>query len=1007
MLIPHTAMASDTQNHWAKDIIAEVRSCGIMAGTPDGFLPDNTITRAEFVTAVINAIGAEAKSGTSFSDVPLSQYYAPYIKSALELGIVGGFGDGTFRPENAITREEAVVILSKAFGYLSGYYLGIGYLDYEDITEGARGAFGYALKEKIISGYPDNTLRPKSNLTRAEGASLILRSKRTEPTSLGFVLGYPKLQDKGTYANMGVEISTNIPASVYYMLADGDESATPAPIAVNKLLVQTDKANTPKSADISGEIGKTYTLFLVAVAPDGRRSNVVRLENITPCPYTKGDGSISAPYSISSAYELDMMRYFPDKAFRLDADIALSGQWEPIEEFYGNFDGNGHRIEGLYVDTDKRYAGLFAKILKGEVKNLTVGGEVLAKANAGILAGELLDAKADSCVVYGRVKTASGNAGGLFGESAGRITNCLSAVYLVEADSFAGGISGQNYGIIESSVSATHTVMANMYAGGIAAVNTLGGRIERCVSANINVYDMIIDNCGRITANRKDGILKDNYAYEGMLTSSESGVNELGNNNGADISWEAIISKEALIQALGCDEARWEGGSKKEEYLIPHPTGALAPKLTKGVCEYAPLRISRASELLQMISNPDRHYMLVCDLTFTQNLSWTPVADTLSPDEGFSGTLDGNGHTIYGLDIKRSQNGLCGLIGMLSGGTVRDLTLSDITLTGGDIIGAVASISYGNIINCRVENMTIRPEEADAYIGGICGYNYQNVINCHAKGDITSRVKNVVAGGICAHNEGFIYGVSFSGDITTLAEQEFSESVTGGICGYNANGMIYNADATARLSLRAGTIYAGGCVAIQNGGEIYMCATDGFINASSEKNTAVSYAGGVCGLASGGILMHNYSRSDIIQYTPRSFAGGICGYNEGAVVQNAYSRSALIQEKPHIAKVELGFAGGICGYNDGGVIASTVALNREISSYGTTARVCASGTGDSIYDNFTIPYKITFEGEGTFAGELIDQGMLCYEFFTLPIAEGGRLGWSENVWQDGGAYPVF
>ncbi len=833
----------------------------------------------------------------------------------------------------------------------------------------------------------------------------IIKEMNRVQVTPSFVAGYPRLQDKTKYGEIGIEISTNIPATVYYMLSANDTDGVPAPLAVNNRLVQTETARKAVKCNISGEIGEVYTIFLVAQTPDGRRSNVVKLENVTPCPYPEGDGSVSSPYAIHTADQLDFVRYFPNKAFILKNDIRLSGEWEPISEFYGKFDGNGHRIEGLYIDTDKKYAGLFGKIVKGEVKNLSVEGTVRAKSNVGIFAGELLDAKVTSCVAEGTVEALSGNAGGFFGESAGRITNCLSSVYIVEADSFAGGICGQNYGIIENSISAVHTVMANMYAGGVASVNQSGGRIERCVAVNINVYDVIMDNCGRITANKQDGECNGNYAYADMRTNAQSGVYEHLGNNGADIGWEEIISRDALCEIVGLDPTLWEGGSKSEEYLIPHPSGATAPRLTKGVCEYAPLRISRATELLQVIENTDMHYLLVSDIVFTPNLTWTPAGDTLSEEEGFSGTFDGNGHTIYGLNIKRSENGLCGMFGMISGGSVRDLTLSDITLTGGDVIGAVSAISYGDIIGCRVENMTVKTEEAGAYIGGICGYNYKNVLDCHTEGNINSDVKNVVVGGICAHNEGFVYIASFSGNITTIREMGICESVAGGICGYNAGGMIYNATAKANFSQKAGIVYTGGVCAIQNGGEIYMCSADGFINSNSIDGTSVSYVGGVCALASGGILMHTYSTADIIQYAPRSYAGGICAYNEGAVVQNGYSTSSVLQEMPSNAQTGTAYAGGVCGYNDGGILASLVALNKKIYSFGTTGRICATGNGDSIYDNYTIPYPITQEGETTFGGEVIAEA--SYDFFTKPIAEGGKLGWAKEVWQDGGKYPVF
>ncbi len=1000
-------LAENLENHWAATEIESIQEQGIMIGTGDGFEPDRTITRAEFVCAVVRAIKAEPSVGaSSFGDVAEGKYYTPYINKAAELGLVSGFGDGTFRPESLITREEAVIVLSRAYGYLSGYSFGKGFSDYADISESAKAAISYALKEKVIVGYDDNTLRPKGNLTRAEAACLILRSQKIEKTALGFVIGYPKIDEKGAYAKIRIEVRTNMPCTVYYVLNDSEMTGIPAGVAVNNFLTQT-SANTTVECEIDGEIGQMYNLSLMAVAPDGRRSNIVQIEKVMPCPYTDGDGTKENPYAISNAKQLDYVRYFSDKAFVLQNNIKLSGEWEPISEFYGYFDGNGYKIEGLYVNTDERYAGLFGKIVKGEIKNLSVDGNVTARANAGIFAGELLDAKVTSCVASGRVTALTNNAGGFFGESAGRIENSLSSVYIVEANSFAGGLVGQNYGIIKDSLSAAHTVTANIYAGGIASVNLSGGRIENSVAANIYVYDMMLNNCGRVAANRDGSTAKGNYAYSDMRTNSEDAVNEHDNNNGADIAWEELINRDRLCKKLGWNTELWAGGSKAEQYLIPYPSAAKQPQLAAGVCEYSPVRISRAAELYAMVNNPDMHYLLTCDITFESYHEWTPIGDTLSQDEGFSGTFDGDGHTIYGLTVARSENGLCGLFGMISGGEVRNLKLADVNLVGGNIIASIAAVNNGNIKNCTIEGLGAKAVEADAYIGGVCGYNYATVQNCIVTGDIMSDTRNVVIGGIVAHNEGFVDNVSFQGSITTTRNSGISESVAGGVCGYNAGGMIYNAYAKPRMNQKAAVVYAGGVCAIQNGGELYKCSSSGGINCNSYDSTAVSYAGSICGLASGGIMMHAYSTCDITQYTPRCYAGGLCGFNEGAVIQNGYSQSNLYQNTPSIAEKKISYAGGICGYNEGGIIASTVAVNKTISSDGVTGRICAAGTEDSIYGNFATKMSTSSNGEGAFGGEEVLEKDLDYEFFTKPIAEGGRLGWSQDIWVDSGSLPLF
>lgn len=992
--------AVDTENHWARVYINELERDGIMSGNGELFLPDNDISRAEFVVAVVRALGAEVRNGnSSFSDIKKDSFYAPYIACAKELGIVSGYDDGTFRPKNSLTREEAVIVLSRAFGFLSGYNIASEYSDRDDVADIARSAFAYAMRNGVINGYPDKTLRPKSTLTRAEATVIISCARRLETTKPGFVMGYPRLEKKGNYGNIRLEVCTNMPCSIYYTLHNANAIGTPSESNINKLLTTTSVANRQQIADVSADVGRAYTLYLMAVTPDGRRSNVVRLENVSPLPYKEGDGTVENPYVINNAGQLSAIRYFMDKAFVLKNDISLAGEWTPIENFYGSLDGAGYKIDGLLVNTDDSYAGLFKRITRGRIKNLTVDGQVTARANAGIIAGEFLDAKISNCTVSGRVGAVTNNAGGFFGESAGVIENCLSGVYIVESGSFAGGITGQNYGIIRNSISAAYTVVADIYAGGVASIN-VGGRIENSVAACIHVYDMMLGNCGRIATNKKDSILTGNYAYSRMITTSESGINLSDSANGADISWEEIINRETLCNILGWDKINWTGGGRSEAYLLPRPTNTKSPRFLSGTTEYVPVRISSAAEFLSMVNNPDMHFLLVDNIYFGNNIKWRVAADTTSEEEGFTGSLDGGGKTIYNLTVSAGETGNCGLFGMIYTGTVRNLNLSNPRYLGGKTIGSIAAVSYGTIENCSVNGFGINADGDGVYAGGIVGYNYGTLRSADSSGNIESGAKNTVVGGIAAHNEGFIDDTAYSGSITTSKIGGVSESVAGGICGYNSDGMIYNSYSSANIKQQATTIYQGGICAIGNDGEIYKCSSMGNLIAEQPGIAiAVAYSGGMSGLSAGGIVMNSFSTCDIKQYTLKSYAGGICGYNESAIIQNVYSAGSVLQTNDaEIRKQMPSYAGGICGYNENGTISSSVAVNPSVKSYGPVARICAGGTADNMHGNYAVRMDISDNGGEGFGGETISETRLDAGFFTKPLFEGGQLGWPGEIW---------
>ncbi|MDG0811375.1 S-layer homology domain-containing protein [Cohnella rhizosphaerae] len=102
--------------HWAKDAIVDVTKAGLMDGYPDGsFKPGQTMTRAEMAKIAARMLATTPGGNGSFSDI--SGHWA---QSAIELakaaGIIGGYSDGSFRPDQTLTRAEAVAMISKLSG---------------------------------------------------------------------------------------------------------------------------------------------------------------------------------------------------------------------------------------------------------------------------------------------------------------------------------------------------------------------------------------------------------------------------------------------------------------------------------------------------------------------------------------------------------------------------------------------------------------------------------------------------------------------------------------------------------------------------------------------------------------------------------------------------------------------------------------------------------------------------------------------------------------------------
>ncbi|WP_246942777.1 S8 family peptidase [Bacillus pinisoli] len=167
---------SDIQgNEWYAADIQYLKDNKMINGYPDGtFKPNEIITRAEALTMIGNAINLDGTSRlTNFSDVPINYYAAGYIQSAFELRIASGFPDGTFKPKSPITRGDAAQFFVRSFNYplVQEQY-------FKDVMPNYYGFSGIngLRKANITAGYPDGTFRPFDNITRAELAVLLTRS---------------------------------------------------------------------------------------------------------------------------------------------------------------------------------------------------------------------------------------------------------------------------------------------------------------------------------------------------------------------------------------------------------------------------------------------------------------------------------------------------------------------------------------------------------------------------------------------------------------------------------------------------------------------------------------------------------------------------------------------------------------------------------------------------------------------------------------------------------------
>jgi len=166
-------------DHWAYDDIYYVTNLGLFQGSDGAFLPESTMTRGMLVVVLHNMEGNPAgDASVSFSDVG-DAWYTDAIRWAAGKGIVEGYPDGTFGPDDPITREDLATIMYRYAGSPSSD-TALEFSDAALISSYAEPAIRWAVEQGILNGRPGNLLDPQGNATRAETAAIFARYLRSK-----------------------------------------------------------------------------------------------------------------------------------------------------------------------------------------------------------------------------------------------------------------------------------------------------------------------------------------------------------------------------------------------------------------------------------------------------------------------------------------------------------------------------------------------------------------------------------------------------------------------------------------------------------------------------------------------------------------------------------------------------------------------------------------------------------------------------------------------------------
>ena len=170
------------KNDWYYEAVEYVANKGLMNGTGnDEFTPDANTTRGMIVTILYRLEGSPEVSMSTFTDVANTEYYAKAVAWAEKNGIVNGYGEGKFGPNDVITREQLAAIMYRYSNYKK-YNTSVGedtnilsYNDISELSEYAVSSMQWACGAGLVNGIGDGKLAPKGNATRAQLATILMR----------------------------------------------------------------------------------------------------------------------------------------------------------------------------------------------------------------------------------------------------------------------------------------------------------------------------------------------------------------------------------------------------------------------------------------------------------------------------------------------------------------------------------------------------------------------------------------------------------------------------------------------------------------------------------------------------------------------------------------------------------------------------------------------------------------------------------------------------------------
>jgi len=591
---------------------------------------------------------------------------------------------------------------------------------------------------------------------------------------------------------------------------------------------------------------------------------------------------------------------------------ALSGSFAT-----GNVTGTGANIGGLAGGNT------------GPISKSYAAGSVSGASSVGGLVGfNALNGTIANSYATGSVSASGSNAGGLVGFGYESTVTDAYATGSVSGSSNVGGLVGNNYGSTLTRGYSIGTVSGTTNTGGLVGDNSSGTIITSYWNTSQNPA---LAGVGAGSATGATGL---------TTTQMQTATNFSGLN--FTVIPDASGNNWVMVDVLGT--LNNAGGE----------LGATFPMLAS---EYS-TAINSAHQLQLIAMALGAAYTLTLNVNAAGTDTSTTLADVWSTPGGFvplgatnnpifTGSFNGQGHTISGLTINLPMNNVAGLFGYASAQSViQNVGLVGGSVTGYATVGALAGFTLGAISNSYATgSVTGMNGEAGGLVGVLSG---GSINDSYATGAVTS--PGTYVGGLVGVNDGTISNSHATGAVSSAGGE-----YVGGLVGYSIGGTISTSYATGAVS---GGTYVGGIAGASEGAITNSSATGNVTGANSDVGGLVGYNGGSItgsnattgavnspGGNVGGLVGYNAPNAAVSSsYATDSVngvnsVGGLVGNNYGGMISNSYATGAVS------GAAGGGSVGGLVGNNYGAATITNSHATGSVSGYSNVGGLAGSNSG--------------------------------------------------------------